>query len=488
MAKQRVHPSSVPPAELPLETTRLYRIAVWKPSRAMIEVTQKVRCSVPHLVPDSVTSCSSFLRTPFMSHAGDRPVVTEQANRHTAGVKGRAEFFSSLRYPNYRYYWFGQLFSVLAFNMELVTQSWLVLQITDSPSMLGLAGLAFGVPRVLLVLLGGVVADRTDRRQIMLITQSTAGLLFFIMGTLIVTGHILVWHVFVFAFLSGFLRTFDRPSRYALLPLMVPKEEIPNAVALGSSVWQSCRLVGPAVAGTMIFLLGVGQTFYFCFFSSVVAVLLWTRIKTGGTTRGEAGGVLDEILAGVNFIRHNQVFYTLLGLTFFNSIFGMSYVILMPIFARDILDAGSRGYGLLQSSTGVGSLLGTLLVAYLARYGRKGWQTLIGSATFGVLIVVFAFSQSYSLSLLLVFVLGLSNQLYLVSINTILQVRLPDALRGRVLGLYGLTWDLMPVGGAVAGVIAEYAGAPVAVALGGFMVALMAFWVLAYLPRVRRIE
>ena len=148
----------------------------------------------------------------------------------------------------------------------------------------------------------------------------------------------------------------------------------------------------------------------------------------------------------------------------------------------------SRGFGLLQSFSGVGALLGTLTVAYLAQAGRRGWQVLAGAATFGALLVLFAYSSSFSLSLGLIFFLGLFNQIYLTSINTILQLNLPNDLRGRVLGLFGLTWDLMPLGGAIAGAVAEYAGAPTAVALGGLLVTLMAFYGMARLPTVREIE
>lgn len=399
-----------------------------------------------------------------------------------------SRLFSAFRYRNYRFYWTGQLFSVLALNMEHVALAWLVVVLTDSPLMLGFTGLAFAVPRVGLVLVGGAIADRADRRKIMVLTQSLLGTLYFALGILVLMEHIAFWHVVAFAFLSGFLRAFDRPSRYALLPQMVPKEETANAVALGSSVWQTCRLVGPALAGLMIYLLGVGQTFVACSVSSGVAVALWYCIRTAPVVRRGDGGMLKNIMAGLDFVRHNEVFYTLLGLTCFNSIFGMSYVILLPIFARNILLVGPRGFGLLQSSSGVGALLGTLAVAYLAQAGRRGWQTLIGSAVFGLLLICFGFSTSYALSLALIFFLGLFNQLYLTSINTMLQLRLPDDLRGRVLGLFGLTWDLMPLGGALAGALAEFAGAPISIAFGGLMVAMLAFYAMARVPTMRELE
>ncbi len=396
--------------------------------------------------------------------------------------------FAALSHRNYRYYWLGQLSSVLALNMELAAQAWLVFLLTDSPLMLGVAGIVYAVPRVSLVLVGGAIADRADKRRIMVVTQSLLALAYLVLGLLVLTERIAFWHVLVFAFNSGFLRAFDRPSRYALLPEMVPREELANAVALGSSVWQACRLVGPGLAGALIYWLGVGEAFLACFVSSASAVALWAFIRTRPVVAPAQGGVWRNIVAGLDFVRRNQLFYSLLGLTFFNSVFGMSYVILLPVFARNILLVDSRGFGLLQSVSGVGALLGTLTVAYLAQAGRRGWQVLAGAAAFGALLVLFAFSTSFSLSLGLIFLLGLFNQIYLTSINTILQLNLPNELRGRVLGLFGLTWDLMPLGGAVSGTVAEYAGAPVAVAMGGFLVAVMAVYGMLRLPTVREIE
>lgn len=399
-----------------------------------------------------------------------------------------SRLFAGLRYRNYRLYWLGQLSSVLALNMEMAAQAWLVFLLTDSPLMLGVAGIVYAVPRVSLVLVGGAVADRADKRRIMVCTQSLLALAYLVLGLLILTERVVFWHVLVFAFNSGLMRSFDRPSRYALLPEMVPREEIANAVALGSSVWQACRLVGPGLAGLLIHWFGVGHTFIACFVSSAAAVALWAFIRTRPLIGQPQGGVWRNILAGLDFVRRNQLFYSLLGLTCFNSLFGMSYVILLPVFARSILEVDSRGFGLLQSFSGVGALIGTLIVAYLAQAGRRGWQVLVGSAIFGSLLMLFAHSSSFALSLGLIFFLGLFNQIYLTSINTILQLNLPNDLRGRVLGLFGLTWDLMPLGGAISGTVAEFAGAPTAVALGGFLVAALGLYGLARLPTVREIE
>jgi MFS family permease len=396
---------------------------------------------------------------------------------------------SALRHRNYRLYWFGQLFSVLAQNMEAVAQSWLVLEMTNSPLLLGLTGLTFSVPTIALTLLGGAVADRADRKRIMIFSQIGSVIMFSFLAALVITERVALWHIMTLAFFSGCIRAFDRPSRMALLPQMVPKHDIANAVAIGGTIWQLNKLVGPALAGMLIYLIGIGPTYLFCFAASAVAIVLWLGIRLDGQPiTASTGGLMQNMMEGLNFIRTNEIYYTFIGMTFFNSIFGMSYLILMPVFARDILSVGSEGFGFLQSAGGAGALCGVLLAAYFGHARGKGKQAISGALVFGAMLMVFAFSNSYTLSLALACLLGTASQFYMTTIHAILQVNLPDQLRGRVMGIHGLAWELMPVGGMVAGVIAEVNGAPSAVAFGGAMVAGMALLVAIFLPSIRRLE
>ena len=306
------------------------------------------------------------------------------------GSQRLLQALSALRHRNYRLYWLGQLSSVLAQNMEGVAQSWLVLELTNSPLLLGLTGLTFAAPTILLSLLGGVIADRADRRRIMILSQSASALNFFIIATLVVTESIAQWHVMALAFVSGCVRAFDRPSRMALLPQMVPKEDIPNAVAVGGTIWQLNRLVGPAAAGMAIYLIGIGPTYYFCFVASISAVGLWLPIRIEHpATAPAAAGLVQHMIDGLRFIRANEIYYTFIGMTFFNSVFGMAYLILMPVFARTILDVGSQGFGFFQSAGGAGALCGVLAVAYLSHAGGKGRLAIGGALTFGILVIFF---------------------------------------------------------------------------------------------------
>ena len=415
--------------------------------------------------------------------------MSQAAVETHSGSQRLLRALSALRHRNYRLYWFGQLSSVLAQNMEGVAQGWLVLELTDSPLLLGLTGLTFAAPTIALTLLGGVIADRADRRRIMILSQGVSALNFLLLATLIVFEWIALWHVMALAFVSGCVRAFDRPSRMALLPQMVPKEDIANAVAVGGTIWQLNRLVGPALAGMLIYLTGIGPTYYFCFGASLIAVVLWLGIRLAAqSTAPSAGGVMQHMAEGLNFIRKNDIYFMFIAMIFFNSVFGMSYLILMPVFARNVLDVGSQGFGFLQSVGGAGALAGVVAVAWFSHSRGKGRQSLFGATVFGILLILFALSKSYALSLALAFALGAASQFYMTTISTVLQVNLPNELRGRVMGIYGLAWELMPVGGMIAGAIAEFAGAPIAVGFGGFMVAAMAVLVGIFYPTIRRLE
>ena len=417
------------------------------------------------------------------------PAIAPAAAHTISGSQRVIQSISALKHRNYRLYWFGQLASVLAQNMEAVAQSWLVLELTNSPLLLGLTGLTFTIPSVALTLLGGAIADRADRRRIMLLAQLGSAIIFLLLTGLVIMKWVELWHVMVLAFFTGCVRAFDRPSRMALLPQMVPKEDIPNAVAIGGTIWQLNKLVGPAVAGILIYLVGIGPTYLVCFLASGGAIVLWLAIRLEGQpAESTSRGLMHDMVEGVKFIRENEIYWVFIAMTFFNSVFGMSYVIMMPVFARDVLHVGSQGFGFLQSAGGAGALAGVLLAAYLSHFRGKGLQAITGAVVFGVTLILFALSGWFTLSLFAAFALGMAGQFYMTTIHAILQMNLPNELRGRVMGIHGLAWELMPIGGLISGGIAEFAGAPVAVSFGGIMVGGMAFVVAIVMPRIRRLE
>lgn len=417
-----------------------------------------------------------------------RPLVNRAQETDPARIK-RLTIFSALHHRTFRLYWMVLLASILARNLQFVAQNWLVLQLTNSPLMLGITSLCSAIPAITLSLLGGAVADRTSRRLLYISTEVIMACLYLALASAIATGIVRIWHVLLFAFLSGCVRAIDQPTRQALLPYTIPRSEMANAVALASTVWQLSRLVGPSVAGMLIYLLGIASVFYVGTVGFLFAVIVLILIPVHESVdAGKRGSLMQSVLEGLKFIRGNKIIYSLIGMAFFNGVFGMSYVTLMPVFARDILKVGSEGYGFLQSAGGAGAVIGTMLVAYLARFRRKGWQMIIGATSFGLLLVGFAYSTSYPLSLALMLFMGLTNDFYLTTISAVLQLNLPDQFRGRVMGVYGLTWSLIPVGGTIAGTAAEYIGTPVTVAIGGVLVATMALTLAMAFPPVTRVE
>jgi MFS family permease len=396
--------------------------------------------------------------------------------------------FSALRHHNYRLFWTAQGLSVIGITMEFVALGWLVYQLTGSAFSLGLTGLAQAGPRIAFTLVGGAVADRVDRRKLLIAVQATVAALYLLLATLVVLEVVQVWHVWVLAFVLGALRAFDNPSRQAIVPLLVSKEEIPSAVAIGNLAWEVPRLVGPATAGVLISLIGLGPTFYVAAVGFVLSMLMYSAMRVRRAEAAAAGSFLHDIGDGLDFVRRNELFGAFMGLVFFNSIFGMSYQLLMPVFARDILRVGSEGLGFLQTAIGAGAILGSLAAAKQAQAGHRGLRALTGAAIFGGLIVAFAWSQSFPLSLGLMFLMGVASSFYMITISTTLQVLVPNEYRGRVMGLWSLTFSLVPLGGTIGGSIAEFVGVPAAVSLGGVLVTTMALLTGMLLPRVRNLD
>jgi MFS family permease len=407
--------------------------------------------------------------------------------------RGRLQTFSALRHRNYRLYWWGMLVAITGWQVQMVAQAWLVYDLTKSTALLGLVGLTQAVPTIVLTLFGGVVADRVDRRRLLIITQVMTGALLFLLATLVATDLIRLWHIFVIAFVVGGVWAFDQPARMALVPHLVERDDLMNAVAVGSMVWQGSRIAGPAIAGLLIGFAGIAPCFYLTTLGMLVMVLALRAVKIPPVAP-QAGrqNVVKNLAEGVAYVVRNPVFSTLIGMTFFNSLFGMSYVSMMPVFARDVLGVGSQGFGFLYGVSGVGALVGTTVVASLGDVQRKGWMMLLGGAAFGAFVVLFAVSRVYPVSLALLFCMGAVNSVYMTTVNTVLQSLVPDDLRGRVMGIYTLTWSLMPLGGFASGALADRfsdpaVGAPFAVGLGGVLVVLAAAVMAAAAPRLRRL-
>jgi MFS family permease len=396
---------------------------------------------------------------------------------------------SALRYPHFRRFWFGNLGAVSGQQIMWVAQGWLVYDLTGSPIYLGYVGLATALPAIILNLVGGVIADRMDQRKVIVFTQAimTAAVFFLAMMTMLEVVE--VWQVLVVAFVSGCTQAFNNPARAAIFPNLVDRKDLMNAIALNSMVWQATRIVAPATGGALIAVFGVATGLYVCSFGSLILALAviglpepQKRVRTGGEN------VFSELKVGISYIRANFLFAFLIGMSFFNSFFGFSINQMMPVFAKDILDVGSWGQGLMLSTTGVGAMLGILAIGYVGDTDRKGLLIIGGATLFGGFIILFAVSTFFPLSLAALFLMGAFGSIYMITVQTSLQMRVPDELRGRVMGIYGVTHNIGPLGAMQAGLLASIFSAPVALAIGGCAIIVFALGVAYSRSEVRGLQ
>lgn len=399
----------------------------------------------------------------------------------------------AFRYPAFRAYWSGLLCAVTGFQMFRVAQSWLVYELTGSPLYLGYALAANAIPGIFFNLVGGVFADRMDKRLLILFTQGGTGLLILALALLTITGVVEVWHILVIAFLTGAVEAFDNPARQAFFPHLIDRSVMTSAVALNSSVWQGTRIVGPAIAGFLIDLINTGTALFVSAAGFFVMSVVMIFLKVPPIPQGAPANPARAMWEGMAFIGRNGVFAFLIGMTFFNSFFGMAYVLLMPVFAVDVLEVGARGQGFLLGIGGVGSLLTTIWLGAKGGFRRRGLAIVGGAVTFGLGVIAFGLTSHflgwYALALALMVVVGCSNSIYMISIQSSLQMLVPDNVRGRVMGFYSMTWSIMPLGGLQAGALASvsWIGAPFAVAIGGAAVVLFALATGTFNGRIREL-
>lgn len=397
-----------------------------------------------------------------------------------------------LGYPLFRRFWFGLLSSVFGFRIFQFAQFWLVHELTGSALWLGFVGLADAAPAIILNLVGGAAADRVNRRRLVMWTELLAATVVGTLAALVMLGRATPWHVLIAVAVASGLNAFNAPARLALYPNYVERNELLSAVALTTAAWQMTRIVGPAVAAILIALGGTEVALFVSSAGLLGMVYVMKTLPGGETDRTERGTATREVLEGLQYIRRHTLFLFLIGMTFFNSFFLMSFMPLMPVFAVDILDVGAIGLGVLVGVSGVGSLIVTLWIS-MRRSDRGKGVFLIGGATLaGASLVAFSLSSEYvgsfPLSLVLIFSIGVFSSMYMISVTTSLQLMVPDHLRGRVMGFWSMTWNIMPLGAMFAGGLSRLITVPWAVAIGGFAVIAFALAPALLNGRVRRLS
>jgi MFS family permease len=373
--------------------------------------------------------------------------------------------------------------------MQSIGQSWLVLDLTKSPFMLGLVSTMGTLPVLLFTLPAGAIVDRVNKRKLIIITQTVMLVLAFILAILTATKLTRVWHIITLATILGIANAFDMPARQSFVIEMVGKEDLLNAIALNSSAFNSARIIGPAIAGLLIGMIGVAG----CFFAngaSFIAVIIGLALMQH---KHEPKGPMKEsifidMLDGLHYIRKNRDVLTLIILVGIFSVFGMPYLVLMPVFATTVLMSGAKGYGLLMSSTGIGALAGALTLASLGNFPHRGRLVLIGSILFVVFVFMFALSRNFVLSAGLLPFIGFAMVTQSATTNSLLQTIAPDHLRGRVMAVFSTMFvGFAPLGSFQAGLVAQHYGAPIALIIGSAVMTLSIVLVLLLRPQVKNL-
>jgi MFS family permease len=329
----------------------------------------------------------------------------------------------------------GQLVSMSGTWIELTATSWLLYQLTDSPFLLGLNGVFRAAPIFAFALIGGTVADRVERRRLLLITQSASVVTSLALGILVVTGHVMFWHVYAISLVNATIAAFDAPGRQSLFPMLIPRGQLQNAITLNAMLFQTGQLVGPAIAGVLIARVGIAAPFFVnaASYFAIIGGLLAMRIPPI-TARPLRGSIRSELVGGLRYVRANTVLPLVLAMEATFSIFGHNQA-LMTIFARDVLGTGPEGLGLLLSSVGAGAIAGMVVLILVGDVRRKGAFMLASGGMYAAALLVFAWSRSFPLSIAVLGVLGFADATWGALRNAIAQVVAEDAYRGRVMSL-----------------------------------------------------
>jgi len=377
----------------------------------------------------------------------------------------------AVRHRDFRLFWSGQLVSLIGTWMQSVGQSWLVLELTNSPFRLGMIGaLQFG-PILLFSFLGGAISDRVRKRRMLIGTQTALMLQAFTLSALVWSGHVQFWHVALLAALYGLANTLDMPARQSFIAHLVPRADLMNAIALNSAVFNGARVVGPAAAGLLVARYGTAAAFLFNGLSFLAVIAALAAIRTEGAPRPPSGlGMGAEIAEGVRYALGTPRIALVFGLLLSVSLFVVNMNVLVPLIARNVLNQGAHGFGLLMASLGVGAVMGALTVAGLAM-GRPPLGFVVGPAIAAALLLVgLSFVQHFGLAAAVLMALGFAQIVFMTSCNTTVQLTVPDELRGRIMGLYALVFaGMTPIGSLLMGTIAERWGVARACAVGGTM-------------------
>jgi MFS family permease len=381
---------------------------------------------------------------------------SDQAQR----VENASKTFAALRHRNFQLYFGGQLISNAGTWMQVIAQGWLVYQLTHSDLALGIVGFAAAVPALIVSPWGGVVVDLVPKRTLLIITQASAMMLAFILAALSFTNAVQEWHIILLAGGIGLVNAFDGPGRQAFVVEMVGRDDLSNAIALNSLMVNSARVIGPALGGVLLAVVGVAWCFTINGISFLAVIIgLWAMQVKPHQSLHLMESPWKQLISGVQYVSNQIDLGGLLLLSLIFSIFGISYATVLPAFIEQVLHQGADAYGWVNAVIGVGAVSGALMIARQHGPSWRGLWLVIAGIGFPIILGAFAFMPIYSVSLILAFGLGLGFMVQFTMINTLLQTRVDDQLRGRVMALYTLTFfGFAPLGNLAIGVLAQSIG------------------------------
>ena len=427
-----------------------------------------------------------FVRDAFMN----RPQPTPAAMRVEAPpLMGWRQTFASFQVPGFAWYFGSSISLFFGVQMMIVLRGALVVDLTGREAALGLMMATLAFPWLVLSPIGGVIADRVDKRSLLLWTQGLITLVNLVNTLLITTGVVQYWHLLLLSTLSGGIFAFNMPGRQAMVPELVGKERLMNAISLMTGGMNASRIVAPALGGILVAPIGFGGGFAVltCFYALSV-FSMWRVPSTGAVARSTEFTFTRDLVEGFQYVRRSSVILALLLFATVPILFAMPYQALMPAFAKKVWDVGESGLGILWMAVGIGGVVGAMLVANMETFPRKGLLMFLGALGFGAFLVFFAVSPSFQLALPFLAGVGFTSMIYMTVNNTVIQTVVPDEVRGRVMSVMMMSWGLMPLGALPAGIIAEVYGNPTAVAGGAALLLVFATALYLGTPAFRRLD
>jgi MFS family permease len=393
---------------------------------------------------------------------------------------------AAFHYRDFRLFWFSLFVSNVGTWMQMTATNWLLYQLTDSPLQLGLNGIFRAVPAIFLGLISGTFADRYDRKRLLLLTQVALALLTLGLAILDNSGSIQAWQIYAFTFISAAVGSFDGPARQALFPSLVPRSALPNAIALNSLLWKGAALIGPSLGGIAISLLGTSGAFYANAASFLVVVIALIMMRSSTARAEKRHDFFGEVKDGFTYIISKPIILGIMVMEAVSSVFGLDNAML-TIFASDVFQVGAHGFGFLQSSRGLGAVIGSSLFIGMGRQPAQGNILMIAAILYGLCFAVFGVAPSFVLAVILLAMVGATDAIWSAARGTILQLTTPERFRGRVMGVFQLSnRGLHPLGQTETGLMVPLIGARETTVVGGLLVSAVTLMIAWRIPNIAR--